>query len=90
MTKFGTVTQIGPLQGTVKISNFSKTKMAAEGRHREKSQKNAISQQRIDRFPRILARLCKMGLLIVQRPDLQNILRFIVRLSQVYRKIDLR
>ena len=25
-----------------------------------------------------------------QRPDLQNILRFIVRLSSVYRKIDLR
>jgi len=25
-----------------------------------------------------------------QGPDLQNILRFIIRLSQVYRKIDLR
>jgi len=48
----------------VKISNFSKTKMAAAAIL--KTTKIAISQQRIGRSLRNLAQLCKMGLLTVQ------------------------
>jgi len=63
--KFGTVKQIGPLQGqTVKISNFSKTKMAAAAIL--KITKIAISPQGFDRSLGNLASLCKMGLLTAQ------------------------
>jgi len=63
--KFGTVTQIGPYGGqTVKILNFSKTKMAAAAII--KIAKIAISPQQFNRSLRNLARLCKMGLLTVQ------------------------
>jgi len=63
--KFGTVTQIGPLRvQTVKILNFSKTKMAAAAIL--KITKIAISQQEIDRSLRNLASLCKMALLSAQ------------------------
>jgi len=63
--KFGTMTQIGPVRvQTVKILNFSKTKMAAAAIL--KITKIAISQQEIDRSLRNLARLCKMGLLNAQ------------------------
>jgi len=48
----------------VKISNFSKTKMAAAAIL--KNHKNAISQQWIDRSSQNLARLCKMNLLTAQ------------------------
>jgi len=58
--KFGTVTHIGPYGGqTVKISNFSKTKMAAAAIL--KITKIAISPQQFDRSLRNLARLCKIG-----------------------------
>jgi len=50
---------------TVKISNFFKNQDGG-GRHLEKPPKIAISQQRIDRSSRNLARLCKMGLLTSQ------------------------
>jgi len=64
LLNFGTVKQIGPLQGqTVKISNFSKTKMAAAAI--VKIRKIAISPQRFDRSLRNLVSLCKMGLLTV-------------------------
>jgi len=62
--KFGTMTQIGPVRGqTVKISNFSKTKMAAAAIL--KISKIAISLQQFDGSLRNLARLCKIGLLTV-------------------------
>jgi len=48
---------------TVKISNFSKTKMAAAAIL--KITKIAISPQRFDRSLRNLATLCTMGLLTV-------------------------
>jgi len=57
--KFGTVTQIAP----VKISNFSKNKMAAAAILT--ISKIAISLQQFDRSLRNLARLCKIGLLTV-------------------------
>jgi len=63
--KFGMVTQTGPLQGqAVKISNFSKTKMAAAAIL--KNHKNRNITQRIGRSSQNLARLCKMGLLTAQ------------------------
>jgi len=56
---------IVPYRGqNVKISNFWKSKMAAAAIL--KITKIAISQQRIDRSSRNLARLCKIGLLTVQ------------------------
>ena len=62
--KFGTLAQIGPKQGAdVKISNFSKTKMAAAAIL--KVTKIAISPQQFDRSLQNLARLCKIGLLTV-------------------------
>jgi len=48
---------------TVKISNFSKTKMAAAAIL--KVTKIAISPQQFDRSLQNLARLCKIGLLTV-------------------------
>jgi len=61
--KFGKLTQICPVQGhIVKISNFLKTKSS----HFEKITKIAISQHRIGRSLRNLARLCKMGPLTIQ------------------------
>jgi len=63
--KFVTVTQIVLYRGqTVKISNFFQTKMAAAAIL--KNNKNAISQQWIDRSSRNLGRLCKMGLFTAQ------------------------
>jgi len=60
------MTQIGPYRGkTVKISNFSKTKMAAAAVVKN-DKKIAISQQRINRSSQNLVRLCKMGLLTAQ------------------------
>jgi len=55
--KFGTVTQIGPLQGTDRYNFdfFFKTKMAAVTIL--KNHKNAISQQPIDRISQNMARL---------------------------------
>jgi len=68
LMKFGTVTQIGPLQGSgdrpLKFRIFQKT-----GWRRLpswKTTKIAISQQRIERSSRNLARLCKMGHLTAQ------------------------
>jgi len=55
---------------TVKIWNFSKTKMAAAAVL--KITKMAISQQEIDRSLRNLARLCKMGLLSAQTVEELN------------------
>ena len=62
--KFGTVTQIGPLQGT-DHQNFEFLKIGDGGGCHLENHKIAISQQRIDWSSWNFSRLCKMGLLTI-------------------------